>query len=101
MSPDYKDNNVKKQLRDKNSHLKIFKSLIKLRKLPVMQEGTFESLVDNNLLIYKREYAGKKLYVVLNLGKSEQKVNLNYYFPKVPTTLRIAVASLNSKLTPG
>jgi glycosidase len=101
VSPDYKSNNLKQQLKDRTSHVKIFKSLIQLRKKPVLQEGTFESLVDNNLLIYKREYAGKQLFVVLNLGTSDQSISLSYYFPNVPRIVRISVASLNSNLIQG
>ncbi len=101
VSSDYKENNLKNQLATPRSHINIFKSLIKLREKQVLQEGSFESLVDDNLLIYKREYQGKQLFVVLNLGQNDQEVNLSSKFPNIPETIRVSVSSLNSDLIEG
>jgi alpha-glucosidase len=101
VSSDYKEHNLKNQLATPRSHINIFKSLIKLRQKKVLQEGSFESLVDDNLLIYKREYQGKQLYVVLNLGQNDQEVNLSSKFPNIPETIRVSVSSLNSDLIEG
>lgn len=92
---------MRKQLQDDNSHLKIFKSLIRLRRHPVLREGSFESLVDNNLLIYKREYNGKRFFIILNLGVEDQDFSLAEHYPNLSIELHIAIASMNSYLNIG
>lgn len=101
VSSDYQKNNVRKQLQDDNSHLKIFKSLIRLRRHPVLREGSFESLIDNNLLIYKREYNGKRFFVILNLGVEDQNFSLSEHYSNLPYQLYIAIASMNSYFNVG
>ncbi|CAO1380539.1 unnamed protein product [Diamesa hyperborea] len=98
----YRDANVKKEKSATVSHLKIFKRLTELRRLrKVLQDGSFDSIADNNLLIYKREIPGKQMFVVLNLGTEDQNVNLQDYYSVSKSLLVASVTSVNAGIRHG
>lgn len=100
----YKTVNVKAQETATNSHLKIFKKLVQLRKLRVMQEGTYDSKLSNNenVYVYKRELTGSgSVIVALNFGSTQQTVNLSSLFSALPSTLKVYTSSLFSGLAEG
>lgn len=99
----YKTVNVKTQLEAENSHLKIFKKLVQLRKKHVMRAGDYVGVLLNNenVWVYKREYQNDTVFVILNFGKSQENVKLNTEFKKAPETLTVYTSSLNSGLKDG
>ncbi|CAO1405339.1 unnamed protein product [Diamesa serratosioi] len=98
----YASLNVKKETPLSSSHLNVFKKLVKLRQIrKVLQDGSFEALVDNNLLIYKREIPGSQLFVVLNLGTADQDFLLSEYFPTIKSLVIASVTSDNSRIVMG
>lgn len=86
VNDDYATVNVEAQLAARNSHLKIFKKLTKLRKENVLRQGEFESKLinNNNVLIYRRWYGEMDLVVViLNFGSSAETVNVKEAFTMI------------------
>ena len=98
----YQSLNVKKETSSSASHLNVFKKIVALRKRrQVLQDGSFEALVDDNLLIYKREISGSQLFVVLNLGTAAQNFVLSEYFPTLKSLVIASIASDNSGIKMG
>jgi alpha-glucosidase len=99
----YKTVNVKAQLEASNSHLKIFKKLLQLRKLSVMRSDNFDSklLNNDNIYTYKRSLNDDLVIVVLNLGKEKETVNLKSAFADLPEKMKIYTSSLESELVDG
>ncbi len=99
----YKTVNVKAQLEAPNSHLKIFKKLVQLRKKLVMRIGDYASTLMNNdnIFAYKREYNGEMVIVVLNFDKNIQMVNLKSEFKTAPDLMKVYTSSLDSGLKDG
>lgn len=98
----YEKVNVKTERATANSHLNVFKRLTAMRRhRKVLQEGSLESIADNNLLIYKREYLIKQLFVVLNLGTEDQNVTLSDYFDCNQKRVIATVVSDNSGIRQG
>jgi alpha-glucosidase len=94
----YKTVNVKAQLEAPNSHLKIFKKLVQLRKFPVMRSGDYVgSLLNNeNVYIFKREYKDDMVFVILNFAKTDEEINLKSEFGKAPAEMKVYTSSLDS-----
>lgn len=100
----YKQINVKKELEAPQSHLKMFKKLVHLRKTEAaLQDGTYESKVWNDdVVVYRRQIEGvKAFYVVLNFGKTSYEIDLSQVFEEVPDQLKVAVTSTNLNLSEG
>lgn len=99
----YKTINVQAQLDASNSHLKIFKKLVQLRKFPVMRSGDYVGVLLNeeNIWAYKREFNNDMVFVILNFGKSQQSVGLKTEFRKAPEKLKVYSSSLESGFSDG
>lgn len=95
---DYVSQNVEAQLAAANSHLKIFKKLVKLRKETVMREGDYAGVLTNSDQVYtfKRQKNNDLVIVVLNFGKNQETINLKSAFPFLPDKMKIVTSSLNS-----
>ncbi|XP_073813075.1 maltase A1-like [Musca autumnalis] len=102
VADNYTTVNALAQLRAPQSHLQIFKKLLKLRKEPSLQDGELNiQAIPNNIIIYSRQKAGSDLYVVvLNLGKEDQTINLNQYY-QLGTKAEIITTSVQSKNVDG
>lgn len=98
----YTENNVKLQTSQPASHLKVFRQLIKLRQNPTMKHGALDmKAVDDDLLIYKREYsvpATDVFVILLNLGGSKKDINLSSHYGKIPKTMKVATISIHAKI---
>jgi glycosidase len=93
---------VKKEKANLNSHLNVFKRLTQMRKnKSVLQDGSLETIADNNLLIIKREIPGTQLFAVLNFGSSDQSIVLSDYFGTYKRNVVATVVSDNSKIRRG
>jgi alpha-glucosidase len=82
--PSYTTHNVASELKDPNSVLNFYKSLLALRRgSRALLDGEYVSLNDNdpNVLAYLRRYKGKTedetVLVVLNMSASGEKVDLD------------------------
>lgn len=93
--------NVDAQTKASNSHLKIFKKLVQLRKKSVMKTGGYQSslISNNNVIIYKREELNGNIVVVaLNFAKTPETFNLKSVFSTLPEQMYVYTSSLNSQL---
>ncbi|XP_063706828.1 probable maltase [Culicoides brevitarsis] len=101
----YVDVNVEKELKSSNSHLKIFKKLVSLHKLPEFRDGKYESSSDTsqNVFSYVRSHpATENIYIIaLNFGKSDVTLDMREQFRNLPSNFKIVVASLHTNLSEG
>lgn len=67
----------------------------------VLQDGSLETIADNNLLIIKREIPGTQLFCILNLGSSDQSIVLGDYFGTYKKNFIANVVSDNSNIRRG
>lgn len=90
------------QLRAPQSHLQIFKKLVKVRKEPSFQDGALNiQAIGQDILIYSREKEGSDMYViVLNLGTQDHTININQYY-QMGNQAEVITTSLQSKHVDG
>ncbi|XP_055852300.1 maltase A1-like [Episyrphus balteatus] len=103
VSEDYKTKNVLMQERAPNSHLQIFKKLIRLRQEPSMQDlyNLQIKAIADDIVIYSRYTEGSNRYVIiLNLGSTTQTININDHFP-VGQKVEIITSSITSDYSDG
>ena len=95
--------NVKDQEEADNSHLKIYKKLLLLRKKDVMRQGTYNGILLNSdtVLAYKRELGTEVVVVALNYGSTKATVNLKQAFEGIPSNLAVYTSSLGSQIVDG
>lgn len=82
VNPNYKKINVADQLKREDSVFHYYQKLIRLRKEnEIIVYGNYELLLpeDENIFAYKRTLDNKKLLVVCNFSKSEQKFDFQGY----------------------
>lgn len=98
---EYPNYNVEKQLNDETSHLKIFKKLTKLHKLPAFSEGIYESVngINDKIFSYIRSHGDDTYLIALNFGKTEQTGNFVSGYRALGKTGEIVLATLGSTLT--
>ncbi|XP_067627239.1 maltase A1 [Eurosta solidaginis] len=102
LADDFKMNNALAQLRAPQSHLQIFKKLVRLRKEPAFQDGELQiKAIDDDVIIYSRQKAGSDLYVIaLNLGGNEKTLNLRDNFA-LEFKAEVITASVHSQYMDG
>ena len=101
VATDFRKDNVKVESMDANSHLFTFMKLINLRKKPALQLGDFTSIVQNDMLVYRRKYLNQQVFVVLNFGNGDRTVNLAETFSNAPALVRPTITSQYSGLRAG
>lgn len=102
VASNYKTVNVQVEKADPNSHLNIFKRLTTMRKSrAALLDGSLDSLADRNLFIFKREFKGAQLFVVLNFGTQAQTFKLSDYFGVRKGLVVATVTSGNSNIRQG
>ncbi|XP_053966298.1 maltase A1 [Anastrepha ludens] len=102
VSADYKQNNALAQLRAPQSHLQVFKKLIRLRKEPSFQDGELKiKAIDDDLIVYSRQLPGSDLYViVLNLGATDKSLNVNDHY-SLGSQAEVITTSIQSQYNDG
>ncbi|XP_055599791.1 probable maltase [Uranotaenia lowii] len=103
VAANYESVNYEVQKSASRSHVKIFKSLLRLRKQRTLREGTFEmKLLDDDLLIIRRHLAGVSTVVsILNFHKGTRTVNLSQAFEGLPLEFEIITSSLQTNYIDG
>lgn len=103
VASNYKTVNVKAQRSAPFSHMKIFKTLTQLRRTKTMQEGNLIiRSVNNDILTYMRTLTGSEtIVVVLNLGSTQQTIDLTTVFTGMTTNLEVITSSLSSSFIAG
>lgn len=106
VADNFTDCNVQQQLRDSQSHLKVFNRLMELRKQPTMKYGDLEiKAIDEELLVYKRQMTDDPdadiVIVVLNLERNSKIIDLGELFNGLPKQMKVVVTSIHSTFEPG
>lgn len=102
VADNYTTVNVKSERWNASSHLNVFKRLILLRNFrSTLQDGSFESIADRNLLVFKREVPGAQLFVILNFGTADQDIRITDYFGTLKILYTAVVVSGNSRIPQG
>ncbi|XP_023166352.2 maltase A1 [Drosophila hydei] len=102
VSDDFKTNNALQQLRAPQSHLQIFKTLVRVRQEPSFRTGALKiQALDDDVIVYSRQKEGSDLYViVLNLGSTAKTLDLTKYF-SLGAQAEVITSSLQSQYTNG
>lgn len=95
--------NVRAQEEAKNSHLKIFKKLLVLRKKDIMRMGSYLGVLlnDGDVLAFRRELEDEFVVVALNFGCNTVTVDLKAAYPNIPEMLMAYTSSLDSGIVDG
>ncbi len=82
VNENYKDINVKLQLKDENSILNFYKKMIKIRKeYKTLIYGSYDLILDEDekIYAYTRSMNNEKFIVIVNLSQDEAKYNYDEY----------------------
>ncbi|CAH0387137.1 unnamed protein product [Bemisia tabaci] len=96
--------NLKAQVQSEgNSHYKVYKRLIDVRKTDTMLYGALETHVLSKWVFsFARRQNGSDTYVVVvNLGSETAPVDLSAFMNDIPDTLTVHTSSINSQHQPG
>ncbi|XP_037823522.1 maltase A1-like isoform X3 [Lucilia sericata] len=100
MAPDYETLNVATESSATNSHLKIYKSLVELRKSSkTLQQGSYKyQALNDNVFVLKRYLAGEEtLLYVANFGEQSTSANIGANFDNsLPAFMTIKIGTLDS-----
>lgn len=100
----YLDVNVEKELKATNSHLKIFKKLVALHKLPEFRNGIYESSSDTSqeVFSYVRSLQNGSTYLIaLNFGANNVTIDIKRQFRQLPENFYMVLASLDTGFVEG
>ncbi|KAH8285196.1 hypothetical protein KR054_006031 [Drosophila jambulina] len=104
LAADYQTVNVATETAAERSHLKIYKSLIALRKssLTLQNGNTKYAVLSDNVFVVKRYLSGSQTIIyVANLASQGVTVNLYDFDQSLPTHLTLLVRSLQSAKAEG
>ncbi|KAH8245900.1 hypothetical protein KR038_011353 [Drosophila bunnanda] len=104
LAADYQTVNVEMETAAERSHLKIYKSLVELRKssLTLQNGSTKYSVLGDNVFVVKRYLSGSQSIIyVANLASNGVTVNLYDFDQSLPTHLTLLVRSLQSSKAEG
>ncbi|XP_063232111.1 maltase 2-like [Bacillus rossius redtenbacheri] len=103
VNSNYKWLNLQKQQEDEDSHYKVYKQLVQLRKTKTIQRGTTHTAaVTQQVFAFVRALDGEVTYIVaMNVGNSSATVDLTRSFSGLPATATVVVASVGSTLVRG
>ncbi|XP_072156084.1 maltase A3 [Bemisia tabaci] len=98
LHPDYVYKNVAAQLKESESHLKIFKRLMELRKSPIIKDGELDTCpLSKWVFMYVRKLEGHPLVlVVVNMGSETESVCAKICSDYLPDVMKVHTASVNS-----
>ncbi|XP_064535198.1 maltase 2 isoform X2 [Drosophila montana] len=102
VNPNYLVLNLEAQKQAVKSHYKVYKSLIELRKLPVLRRGRFSiEPLSRAVFAFKRTLKDyNTLVTIINVSAKEQLVNLTDFINR-PQKLVVEVAGVDSVYAPG
>ncbi|XP_064552128.1 maltase A3 [Drosophila montana] len=104
LAADYEAINVATESETEHSHLKIYKSLVALRRsLKTLQNGaTKYAAITEDVFALKRSLSGAASIVyVSNFGTADVSINLEEFDKSLPASLQLLVRSLESNKTEG
>nr|XP_017105442.2 maltase 1 [Drosophila bipectinata] len=98
VNPNYRDLNLRNQQQARQSHYKVYQSLLKLRQLPVLKNGSFvPEVVNSRVFAFKRELKGEhSLLTLLNVKNRTELVDLTDFIDQ-PNRLSVLVVGVESQ----
>ncbi|CAH0390269.1 unnamed protein product [Bemisia tabaci] len=96
--------NLKAQIHSEgNSHYKVYKRLMDLRKTDTMMYGSLETHVLSKWVFsFARHLNGTDTYViVINLGSETAPIDLSAFMSDLPEKMKVHTGSINSRHMPG
>ncbi|XP_051858906.1 LOW QUALITY PROTEIN: maltase 1 [Drosophila albomicans] len=98
VNPNYQELNLRAQLRATRSHYKVYQSLLKFRKLRVLQEGSFTAkALSRQVFALKRELKGYgTVLTIINVSNRTQQVDVSDFI-HLPNRLTLAVVGVSSQ----
>ncbi|XP_012283007.1 maltase 2 [Orussus abietinus] len=102
INPNYKTLNLAAEEKAPVSHYSVFKDLVKLRKLPVLQNGSLENVLvtDSVLGIVRRLKDSPPVVILVNFSDSPTVVDAQSKL-EIPQELSVYTASVYSKIQAG
>lgn len=99
VSPLYKETNLKQQLEDPESHYNVYRSLVGLRQLEVVQKGDWTVMGWDDILFIYRSFGSDWLLSVINFGNRLKRVELDRlkFLESRGLVFRVAVTSGGAK----
>lgn len=106
MALNYTDCNVELETSQERSHLKVFRSLVALRRTETFKYGGLQvEAFDDDILAYKREIEDQSdsgiFIVVLNFGESTKNIDLTSRFDGLSDRMLVVISSVHSDLSEG
>ncbi|CAG0888538.1 unnamed protein product [Cyprideis torosa] len=98
VNQNYPQLNVAAQEEDDDSHLAVFRQLVQLRNLPLIQEGELHFCDDigtTDVFVFLRKLGDHGIAVAVNLGNDSVRLNLS---AKLPAKARVLIRSSHSSL---
>ncbi|KAJ8687801.1 hypothetical protein QAD02_023595 [Eretmocerus hayati] len=101
VNSNYKTLNLAAQKHTRISHYKVFQSLSSLKKSSVIREGSVKvAVVKNEVLAVVRKFKQETVTLLINF--SDETIKIDAKTPlKIPGTMRVKTASVQSKMSPG
>nr|NP_609522.1 maltase B1 [Drosophila melanogaster]AAF53127.1 maltase B1 [Drosophila melanogaster]AOQ11073.1 Mal-B1-RA [synthetic construct] len=98
VNPNYKELNLRNQQQARRSHYKIYQSLLKLRQLPVLKNGSFvPEVVNRRVFAFKRELKNEHtLLTIVNVSNRTELVDIADFIEQ-PNRLSVLVAGVDSQ----
>ncbi|XP_017032751.1 maltase 1 [Drosophila kikkawai] len=102
MNPNYRELNLRNQQVARRSHYKNYQSLLKLRQLPVLRNGSFvPEVVNRRVFAFKRELKGEhSLLTILNVKNGTEVVDIGDFIDQ-PNRLSVLVTGAESQYRVG
>ncbi|XP_020807980.1 LOW QUALITY PROTEIN: maltase 1 [Drosophila serrata] len=102
VNPNYRELNLRNQQVARRSHYKIYQSLLKLRQLPVLKNGSFvPEVVNRRVFAFKRELKGEHtLLTILNVKNLTEVVDISDFIDQ-PNRLSVLVTGTESQYRVG
>lgn len=90
LHPNYKNNNLKKQLAMERSHFSFYKDLTALRQHPVMKYGSLKTLsYEDWIYTHVRSYENENIFVVVNFSYQYKTIDLSRLHAGVSNKLEL------------
>lgn len=85
-----------------NSHLKVYRQLIQMRKNKALENGDYKYLSHNNVFILKRWIdGGDTIILICNMNSESVTVNLKEADSTIPDNLKVSIVSVGSAKSVG
>lgn len=102
VNPSFSSVNLDAQVNAEQSHYKLYKDLLQLRRNVSFANGDYNSKVlGSNVFSYARSYGGVSFVVAINFGDVNEDVDVSVFDVNLKDESKIHLAATNSNYTVG